>query len=93
MIEGNQFTSRAEHEGNKQGAESQPKISISMVLGLRNIQKTTNMAIFKTREAAEQFVTEDPCILEGLVKSFAIWDSNDTMLGQSLTSRYAKKCT
>lgn len=39
-----------------------------------------NMAIFKTREAAEQFVKEDPFILEGMVKSFVIRDWNDTML-------------
>jgi len=39
-----------------------------------------NMAIFKTRDAAEQFVKEDPFILEGLVKSFVIRDWGDTML-------------
>jgi hypothetical protein len=38
------------------------------------------MAIFKTREAAEAFVKQDPFILEGLVKSFVIRDWNDTML-------------
>ena len=39
-----------------------------------------NMAIFKTREAAEEFVKEDPFIIEGLVKSFVIRDWNDAML-------------
>ncbi len=39
-----------------------------------------NMAIFKTRAAAEQWVKEDPFILDGLVKSFVISDWNDTML-------------
>ena len=39
-----------------------------------------NMAIFKTREAAEQFVKEDPFILEGLIKSFVIRDWNDNLL-------------
>lgn len=39
-----------------------------------------NMAIFKTREAAEQFVNEDPFILEGLVKSVVIRDWNDDLL-------------
>ena len=39
-----------------------------------------NMAIFKTREAAEQFVKEDPFILEGLIKSFTIRDWNDNLL-------------
>jgi uncharacterized protein len=38
------------------------------------------MAIFRTREAAEEFAKEDPFILEGIVKSFAIRDWNDTML-------------
>ena len=42
--------------------------------------KGGNMAIFKTRAAAEQFVTEDPFILEGLIKSFVIRDWNDTIL-------------
>lgn len=42
--------------------------------------KGGNMAIFKTRAAAEQFVNEDPFILEGLIKSFVIWDWNDTLL-------------
>jgi len=39
-----------------------------------------NMAIFKTRSAAEQFVKEDPFILEGLIRSFAIRDWADPML-------------
>jgi uncharacterized protein len=39
-----------------------------------------NMAIFRSREAAEAFAKEDPFILEGLVKSFVIRDWNDTML-------------
>jgi uncharacterized protein len=38
------------------------------------------MAIFRTRDAAEAFVKQDPFILEGLVKSFVIRDWNDTML-------------
>ncbi|MFN8334107.1 MAG: hypothetical protein U0U09_03215 [Cyclobacteriaceae bacterium] len=38
------------------------------------------MAIFKNREAAEQFVKEDPFILEGMVKSIVIKDWNDSML-------------
>jgi len=39
-----------------------------------------NMAIFRSREAAEAFAREDPFILEGLVKSFVIRDWNDSML-------------
>lgn len=39
-----------------------------------------NMGIFRTRAAAEAFSTEDPFILEGLIKSFVIRDWNDAML-------------
>ena len=39
-----------------------------------------NMAIFKTREAAEAFAKEDPFILEGLIKSFVIRDWHDDLL-------------
>ncbi len=39
-----------------------------------------NMAIFKSRAAAEQFVKEDPFILEGLIKSYVIRDWMDDML-------------
>ena len=50
------------------------------VIGIGPFSDRGNMTIFKTRAAAEQFVTEDPFILEGLVKSFVIRDWNDTML-------------
>ena len=50
------------------------------LIGIGPFSDRGNMAIFKTRAAAEQFVQEDPFILEGLVKSFTIRDWNDTML-------------
>lgn len=50
------------------------------VIGIGPFSDLGNMAIFKTREAAEAFVKEDPFILEGMVKSFVIRDWNDTML-------------
>jgi uncharacterized protein YciI len=50
------------------------------VVGIGPFADRGNMAIFKTRAAAEQFVKEDPFILEGLVKSFVIKDWNDSML-------------
>lgn len=50
------------------------------LIGVGPFADRGNMAIFKTRSAAEQFVTEDPFILEGLVKSFVIRDWDDTML-------------
>lgn len=50
------------------------------VIGIGPFADRGNMAIFKTREAAEEFVKKDPFILEGLVKSYTIRDWNDTML-------------
>ena len=55
-------------------------ISMGEVIGIGPFADRGNMAIFKTREAAEQFVKEDPFILEGLVKSFSIRDWNDELL-------------
>lgn len=51
-----------------------------VVIGIGPFSDFGNMAIFKTREAAEQFVKEDPFILEGMVKSVVIKDWNDSML-------------
>lgn len=50
------------------------------VIGIGPFGDRGNMAIFKNRAAAEQFVTEDPFIPEGIVKSFAIRDWNDSLL-------------
>ena len=51
-----------------------------LVIGIGPFADRGNMAIFRTRSAAEAFVKEDPFILEGLVKSFVIRDWNDSML-------------
>ena len=50
------------------------------VIGIGPFADRGNMAIFRSREAAEAFVREDPFALEGLVKSYAIRDWNDRML-------------
>ena len=50
------------------------------VVGIGPFADRGNMAIFRSREAAEAFAREDPFILEGLVKSYVIRDWNDTML-------------
>jgi uncharacterized protein YciI len=50
------------------------------VIGIGPFADLGNMAIFRTRAAAEAFAKQDPFILEGLVKSFTIRDWNDTML-------------
>ncbi len=55
-------------------------IAAGHVIGIGPFSDRGNMAIFKTRAAAEQFVKEDPFILEGLVKSFTIRDWNDSLL-------------
>jgi len=39
-----------------------------------------SLAIFRSREAAEQFVKQDPFILEGLIKSFDIREWADELL-------------
>ncbi len=51
------------------------------VIGIGPFADRGNMAIFRSREAAEAFVREDPFILEGLVKSYVIRDWQDSMLG------------
>jgi uncharacterized protein len=50
------------------------------VIGIGPFADRRNMAIFRTREAAEEFVREDPFILEGLVKSYVIHDWKDDLL-------------
>lgn len=50
------------------------------VIGIGPFSDKGNMGIFRTRAAAEQFVKEDPFILEGLVKSFVIRDWDDNLL-------------
>ena len=50
------------------------------VIGIGPFDNRGNMAIFRTREAAEEFVREDPFALEGLVKSYSIRGWNDSLL-------------
>jgi hypothetical protein len=55
-------------------------VAQGVVLGIGPFADGGNMAIFKTRAAAEAFSKEDPFILEGLVKSFVIKDWGDNQL-------------
>ena len=55
-------------------------VSRGEVIGIGPFADLGNMAIFRTREAAEAFIRQDPFILEGLVKAVVIRDWNDTML-------------
>jgi uncharacterized protein len=50
------------------------------VVGIGPFADRVNMAIFRSREAAEAFVTQDPFLLEGLVKTYTIRDWKDEML-------------
>ncbi len=50
------------------------------VIGIGPFTGGGNMAIFRSREAAEAFVAQDPFALEGLVKSYEIREWGDQML-------------
>jgi uncharacterized protein YciI len=50
------------------------------VVGIGPFADRGNMAIFRSRAAAEAFAQEDPFILEGVVQSYVIRDWNDSML-------------
>jgi uncharacterized protein YciI len=50
------------------------------VIGVGPFTDRGNMAIFRTREAAEAFAKEDPFMVEGVVKAYAIRDWDDRML-------------
>ncbi len=50
------------------------------VIGIGPFADRGNMAIFRSREAAEEFARQDPFVLAGLVKSYVIRDWKDTML-------------
>jgi uncharacterized protein YciI len=50
------------------------------VIGIGPFADRGNMAIFRTRAAAEAFVAQDPFVLEGVVTSVVIREWHDTML-------------
>lgn len=55
-------------------------VSRGQVIGIGPFADLGNMAIFRSRQAAEEFASQDPFFLEGLVKSYVIRDWKDTML-------------
>jgi hypothetical protein len=55
-------------------------ISQGVVIGIGPFNDRGNMAIFRTRAAAEEFVKTDPFIIEGVVKSYTIRDWNDNLI-------------
>jgi uncharacterized protein len=50
------------------------------VVGIGPFDDLGNMAIFRTRAAAEEYVKEDPFILEGVVRSVSIRNWKDSLL-------------
>lgn len=50
------------------------------IIGIGPFADRGNMAIFRSRESAENFIKNDPFALEGLVKSYVIREWNDEML-------------
>jgi uncharacterized protein YciI len=50
------------------------------VIGIGPFADLGNMAIFRTPEAARDFVRQDPFALEGLVQSYKIREWNDSLL-------------
>lgn len=55
-------------------------IARGVVIGIGPFADRGNMAIFRTREAAEEFIRSDPFNLEGLVKSYTIREWNDSLI-------------
>ena len=51
-----------------------------VVIGIGPFSDRGNMGIFRTREAAEEFIRCDPFNLEGLVKEYSIREWNDDMI-------------
>ncbi|MET9487307.1 YciI family protein [Nocardia sp. NPDC006630] len=63
-------------------AQYQPYIDrgdLLMIGTFADPQQNGSMAIFTTREAAEQFVANDPFVLHGVVKSYRILDWNEAL--------------
>lgn len=50
------------------------------LLGAGPFSDFGNMAIFRSREAAEKFAAEDPFALEGMVKGYTVKDWADELL-------------
>jgi uncharacterized protein YciI len=55
-------------------------IARGVVIGIGPFSDRGNMAIFRTREAAEEFVRRDPFLLEGLAKNYTIREWGDGLL-------------
>lgn len=58
-------------------------IAMDEIIGVGPFSDFGNMAIFKSRTAAEQFIAEDPFLLEGVIKSYVIREWNDSLLPEN----------
>jgi hypothetical protein len=54
--------------------------SRGVVFGIGPFSDRGNMGIFRTREAAEEFVRRDPFNLESLVKEYSVRERNDELM-------------
>jgi hypothetical protein len=55
-------------------------VSRGVVIGIGRFTDRGNMGIFRTREAAEEFVARDPFNLEGLVGEYTIREWSDSLI-------------
>jgi len=55
-------------------------VSRGVVIGIGRFTDRGNMGIFRTREAAEEFVRRDPFNLEGLVGEYTIREWSDSLI-------------
>lgn len=55
-------------------------IAQGVVIGIGPFTGGGSLGVFRTKEAAEKFVAEDPFKLEGLVKSYVIKEWNDALI-------------
>ncbi len=61
--------------------EFQADGTLLMIGTFANPQEEGSMAIFTTREAAEEFVRGDPFVLNGVVRSWRILEWNEALTG------------
>ncbi len=54
--------------------------SRGVVIGIGPFSDRGNMGVFRTREAAEEFIRRDPFNLEGLVKEYSVRQWNDELI-------------
>jgi uncharacterized protein len=55
--------------------------TLLMIGTFANVQEEGSMAIFTTREAAEQFARGDPFVLNGVVRRWTIREWNEAIAG------------